>query len=254
MTEALSERDLRALVGVIEEGRRDEPTEGLPWAVLDGLAALVRCDAVSFPECDLAHQRGILLQWREDGERSLFLGDDPPDPVEIWGYTRDFLPCEYPHRTGDLVTVVRWSDFYTQRELRNVPLIAEFFGRDGMTHGMHASFPTLPGQMRKISFWRGPGSDFTERDRLVVELLRPHLWEVYLDAQRRRQQVPQLSPREWEVLRLAREGYGNAEIARRLFISVSTVRKHMEHIFDRTGVRSRTAAAALMMPHDTAVS
>jgi DNA-binding CsgD family transcriptional regulator len=34
-----------------------------------------------------------------------------------------------------------------------------------------------------------------------------------------------------------------------LFISVGTVRKHMEHIFDRTGVRSRALAAALVMPH-----
>ena len=91
--------------------------------------------------------------------------------------------------------------------------------------------------------------DFTERDRLVVELLRPHLWEIYVDAQRRRRHIPQLSTREWEVLRLAHQGFGNTEIARRLFISVATVRKHMEHIFDRTGVRTRTAAAALMIPN-----
>jgi DNA-binding CsgD family transcriptional regulator len=32
-------------------------------------------------------------------------------------------------------------------------------------------------------------------------------------------------------------------------VSVSTVRKHMEHIFDRTGVRTRAAAAALVLPH-----
>jgi hypothetical protein len=33
-----------------------------------------------------------------------------------------------------------------------------------------------------------------------------------------------------------------------LYISVGTVRKHMEHIFDRTGVRSRSAAAAAALP------
>jgi DNA-binding CsgD family transcriptional regulator len=253
MAEALSENDLRALVGVIEEGRRDDPTEGLPWAVLDGLAALVRCDAVSFPECDLVGGRSLLLQWREDADRVMLIGDEyPPETAEFWRYCRDFLPCDYPHRTGDLVSVVRWSDFHTSLELRNVPLIADFFGPDGWVHGMHASFPTLPGHMRKITFWRGARADFTERDRLVVELLRPHLWEIYLDAQRRRQQVPRLSRREWEVLRLVHDGHGNAEIARRLFITVSTVRKHLEHVFDRTGVRSRTAAAALMMPHYTA--
>jgi DNA-binding CsgD family transcriptional regulator len=38
------------------------------------------------------------------------------------------------------------------------------------------------------------------------------------------------------------------DIARILFISVATVAKHMEHIFDRTGVRTRSAAAALALP------
>ena len=68
-------------------------------------------------------------------------------------------------------------------------------------------------------------------------LLRPHLHEVYLDADRRRRGIPHLSRRELEVLQLASQGYSNADIARILFISVATVRKHMEHIFDRTGVR-----------------
>jgi DNA-binding CsgD family transcriptional regulator len=27
------------------------------------------------------------------------------------------------------------------------------------------------------------------------------------------------------------------------------VRKHLEHVFDRTGVRTRAAAAALVLPH-----
>lgn|GEM_PF-1687572 len=50
------------------------------------------------------------------------------------------------------------------------------------------------------------------------------------------------------MLELAAEGLGNAEIAARLFTSVSTVRKHLEHIFDRTGVRTRGAAVARMLP------
>jgi DNA-binding CsgD family transcriptional regulator len=250
MAETLTASDLRGLLAVIEEGRRDDPTEGLPWAVLEGLAALVPCDAVSFPEYDPVGGHSLVLQWYEDGDRELALGDsDPPEPPEYWAYSMEFLPCNYPHRTGDLASVVRWSDFYTAAQLRNVPMFSEFFGRDGFNHGMHASLSGLPGPVRKITFWRGTGPDFTERDRLVVELLRPHLWELYLDTQRRWNHVPHLSMREWEVLQLAHQGYDNAQIAQTLSISVSTVRKHLEHIFDRTGVRTRTAAAALMMPH-----
>jgi DNA-binding CsgD family transcriptional regulator len=100
-----------------------------------------------------------------------------------------------------------------------------------------------------MGFFRS-GRDFIERDRLVLQLLRPHLHEVYLDAERRRHGTPHLSRREREVLQLAPQGYSNADIARLLFISVATVRKHMEHIFDRTGVRNR-AAAALALPSYT---
>jgi DNA-binding NarL/FixJ family response regulator len=111
---------------------------------------------------------------------------------------------------------------------------------------LHIAFPCAPGHMRKISFWRS-GPDFSERDRMVAQLLRPHLWEIHVESQRRRRDRPHLSRREWEVLQLADQGYSNAEVAKLLHISVATVRKHMEHIFDRTGIRNRSAAAALMM-------
>jgi DNA-binding NarL/FixJ family response regulator len=52
-----------------------------------------------------------------------------------------------------------------------------------------------------------------------------------------------LSPREREVYDLLCVGLANAEIARRLFISESTVKVHVHHVFDKLGVRSRTALA-----------
>jgi DNA-binding CsgD family transcriptional regulator len=52
-----------------------------------------------------------------------------------------------------------------------------------------------------------------------------------------------LSPREAEVLGWVSRGKTNAEIARELFISPQTVRKHLENIFAKLGVRTRTAAA-----------
>jgi DNA-binding NarL/FixJ family response regulator len=40
----------------------------------------------------------------------------------------------------------------------------------------------------------------------------------------------------------------NADIARLLVMSLSTVRKYREYVFDRTGVRTRSAAVARMTP------
>jgi DNA-binding CsgD family transcriptional regulator/PAS domain-containing protein len=54
--------------------------------------------------------------------------------------------------------------------------------------------------------------------------------------------VAALTARERDVMRCVEDGLSNTEIARRLWIQPTTVRKHLEHVFDKLGVRSRTAA------------
>jgi DNA-binding CsgD family transcriptional regulator len=55
-----------------------------------------------------------------------------------------------------------------------------------------------------------------------------------------------LSDRERAVAQMALDGAGNAEIARRLQISESTVKKHMTRVLAKMGVRSRTQLIALL--------
>ncbi len=55
-----------------------------------------------------------------------------------------------------------------------------------------------------------------------------------------------LSARESEVLRWVGRGKPNAEIATALYISESTVRKHLQNAYRKLGVSSRTAAVALL--------
>jgi DNA-binding CsgD family transcriptional regulator len=54
-----------------------------------------------------------------------------------------------------------------------------------------------------------------------------------------------LSPREEEILELVRQGLTNAEIAQTLYLSISTVKVHIRHIFEKLGVRTRTEAVAV---------
>ena len=52
-----------------------------------------------------------------------------------------------------------------------------------------------------------------------------------------------LTPREREVLTLLVDGYDNGEIARRLYLSPSTVKNHVSKLLERLGVDNRIQAA-----------
>jgi len=58
---------------------------------------------------------------------------------------------------------------------------------------------------------------------------------------------PELTPRECEVLELIGAGLSNAEIAERLFVSVTTVKTHINSIFSKLSLRDRAQAIALVL-------
>jgi non-specific serine/threonine protein kinase len=61
--------------------------------------------------------------------------------------------------------------------------------------------------------------------------------------------VGALSARELEVLKLVAEGLTNAQVAERLFLSPRTVNAHLNSIYHKLGVRSRSAAVRLAVEH-----
>jgi DNA-binding CsgD family transcriptional regulator len=267
----ISERDLHALLGIVNDGQQgDLPTAGLPWSVLSGLQDQIRCDGLYLFGCIPSQLAQPLLgQW--SGASEYLLPRQPADLGELW-LTRDEdsgpqamwlsqgLPvfpihcegddhasaeqsweceaCSYPDRTGDLRSVIKLSDFYSTRRLHST-FMYQGMRRLGIEHEL---ILCLPNDSRRLWFWRGPGPDFSERDRGLLSLLRPHLHEAYLDAERRRHGKPQLTRRQWDLLELVAAGHTNAQIARRVDISEGTVRKHMENIYRRLQVSSRTAA------------
>jgi ATP/maltotriose-dependent transcriptional regulator MalT len=56
--------------------------------------------------------------------------------------------------------------------------------------------------------------------------------------------VEPLSEREVQVLRLIADGLSNAEIADKLVIAQGTVKRHINNIYGKLGVQSRTQAVA----------
>jgi len=56
-------------------------------------------------------------------------------------------------------------------------------------------------------------------------------------------EVENLSPREREILELLIQGFSDKEIADRLGVKHGTVRWHLQHVYEKLRVRSRTEAA-----------
>ena len=59
--------------------------------------------------------------------------------------------------------------------------------------------------------------------------------------------LAQLTDRELEVARLVAAGSKNADIAKQLAITTRTVVAHLEHAFDRLGIKSRTELTRLVI-------
>jgi DNA-binding CsgD family transcriptional regulator len=247
-----SDQDLRALAAIVSQDRPDLPGgEGLlPPSLLADLMGQIRCDGISLERYDSRQQVHRWLQGDDE--------DDDAGPSEawhrvFWTHYWDCLLCSHPVRTGDLRSVVKVSDFYSARQWHSTGMYTDCIRPQGLEHHLMLGLPELPemagpGRYVRLVLHRGPGPDFSERDRALLVLLRPHLHQAYLDAERRRHPVPRLTPRQNDLLHLVAAGHTNTQIARRLGISEGTVRTHLENIYERLGVSSRTAAVVRAFP------
>ena len=236
---AVSERDLLAMLAIVQDHRNADPGDGLPPSLLGCLMDQIPSDEVSFFGLDSGQRTIWFAQDLPEGD-----SEDGEDPHigAFWEHYWDCLPCCYPDRTGDLRSVIGISDFYSARQWHATGMYSDYIRPAGFDHELMLCLPAAPGRTVRLMFFRGPGEDFSDRDRALLALLRPHLIEAYADAELRRRGIPALTARQWELLHLVAGGFTNSQIARRLGLSESTVRKHLENIYIRLRVSSRTAA------------
>lgn len=244
------ETDVRALADIVNADRSDLPSQGLPPSLLADLARQVRCDTLAFGRFDAVQQQTDSKQLMTDGGQ---LVADPSFPVN-WEHYWHCQLCSHPDRSGDLRSVVKIADFYSTRQWHGVGTRCGINRPFGFERALMLTLPVPSrpksagdGTMR-LFFFRGRGSDFSERDRDVLTLLRPHLHRAFLEAEGRRHPVPRLTPRQEELLRHVAVGHTNARIARLLGITEGTVHIHLENIYAKLNVSSRVAAVNLAFP------
>jgi DNA-binding CsgD family transcriptional regulator len=159
---------------------------------------------------------------------------------------------------GHEMAVRKVSDFLSQVEYRRLGLYRECYRH------LDTEFQMVLGIVSSAEGTVGIAlnrklCDFSERDRQVLEILRPHLRAAYLAAMRRirlRRAFDTseearatedlrrigLTRREAQTLFHVLQGKTTPEIAAALHNSPRTVHKHLEHVFAKLGVTSRAAA------------
>lgn len=245
-----------ALLDFLLEAVADEGTTPFPAHVLAGLRRVVGCEAVSY------------MEWSpQELLESSLAGDDPASILPVWaaypqvkqddpltGGAVDGSPLPHREWVGQALLI---SDFLSDREFHRRGLYAEVCKPLGVRAVMKVFLPT--GGTTGASFvFDTTRSRFTENDRITLQRIVPHLGQLRRNAHARRTypalidttaaaraRLQRLSPRERVVLSRAAAGETNSVIAQALFASPGTIRKHLEHIYDKLEVRNRTEATAI---------
>jgi DNA-binding CsgD family transcriptional regulator len=180
--------------------------------------------------------------------------DDPDFMRRAEAHAIDHPFTTHSLRT-DGPTALKLSDFFSLRELHGSRLYSEVY-RPSSVDRMVAIGSVGPSGMTTLNYARRCRSrDFTERDRLMLNLLKPHFDQARHNAElatARRAAGGQpmeayaLTPRETEVARWLAGGKTNVEIARILASSSRTIEKHVASILRKLGVENRTTAALLI--------
>ena len=97
---------------------------------------------------------------------------------------------------------------------------------------------------------RAPGDKpFTDAEITAMRLVQPHLDMAVKRAMAGPSARGLLSPRELEILAYLRAGRSTKDIAAVLWVSPSTVRKHLENVYTKLDVHGRTEALARVYGH-----
>jgi DNA-binding CsgD family transcriptional regulator len=344
--ERLSGSDLKKLLSCLRDIYSLLDPDGFMDCVVSSVPELIYSEWTAYNEVDLKRHRvaGVMRP-------------DLPDTPGLWEAFEHHIheqPLVRHYRRSRDVETTKISDFLTRRQFHRLGIYAEFYRKLEVEHQMAVVLPAPRPLVLGVALNRR-GRDFSERDRLILNLLRPHLVQahanvailekarressvalraleetyrgvVYLSRDGRFTEITErgerllaeyfgrsdrlpedlirwvrreraalsrtddappppaplvarnggrklvarlvhgpaegpdliileerepppaedlgLTRREAEVLHLVARGLTNEEIAKRLYVSPLTVKKHLEHVYRKLGVHGRAQAVA----------
>jgi DNA-binding CsgD family transcriptional regulator len=244
MPPRLSSRELRRALDTLHAiGEACTGSTDFARRGVEHLPRLVGSDLTTLVVCDL-----------DQGHRTVV----PSGMIsrrEIEVFDRYFYehPLVRDHGRNPNAVTRRIDDFVAPAEFHRTPLYNDYYRRIRIEHVMAVPIH-VDGRFLVSFVFNRSGSAFTDRDRDLAEVMRPHLSNLYrlsvaiekardlpADAPFDRAAAP-LTSREREVLDWVAAGKTNRDVAAILGASPRTVEKHLERIYEKLGVETRTAA------------
>jgi DNA-binding CsgD family transcriptional regulator len=233
-------QDVRDALGLIDVAHGAKNSEQFAQPVVEALARLVPGEIVGYNERELTSHRLLVSA----------MAPSFAPPHEVTNAITTFCG-EYPlsmMRRHSETRALKISDFASSVQLHRLDYYNHALRPLGIEHQIRLWLKAPRGIARffYISRRRAEG-DFAERDRDLLELVRPFLlafherFDVHVADEAN---ADGLTDRETEILAWVARGKTNQEIAALLVVSPHTIRKHLEHVFRKLRVHTRTAAVA----------
>ena len=237
--DALRDRDVRAALELVYDAASMAGPDPFPSEFLSRLTELVPVDVIAgYHEAVVGHPCTLVTTTE--------IGHILPPSIQEAG-RRHHRQDPINHKRWREQRALKLTDFHTARQLKTLEMYWYVWRPMRIADSLRVWLPAPPGRSHMLYLERS--SPFTERDRSLLELLRPSLIRMHAAAAARRRvslasRSPTMTRREHEILSLVAEGKTSREIAAVLVVSPHTVRKHIENIFEKLDVRTRSAAVA----------
>nr|WP_281720572.1 LuxR C-terminal-related transcriptional regulator [Nitrosomonas nitrosa] len=144
-----------------------------------------------------------------------------------------------------------WEQTYNTATSKKQLEFVEEARSHGLTHGMTSGLVEPARKLASFFSFSGGEPSNTSRYKRLLDYLTPHLHRILIANVNSpsSNRVKGLSPRELMVLEWMKQGKTNWEISRIIGVTERTVRFHIEGIFSKLDVGSRTQAVACAIEH-----
>lgn len=245
----LRDADYRVALTLIgQAGEAAESVEAFARCVVQCMARLVAAELTTLSLCDLLHGRRTVA--------GVPTGTVSRALCESFDRHFNQHPLVQYHAVQRGPGARRITDSMSQARFRETALYNDYYRWVGVD--CVVALPLHVDDRWLVSFVLSRARrDFSERDIAALNAVGPALSAFYRQMKRleaARATLPDrlgldgattaaLTPRESEVLEWVAAGKSDAQIGAILDISPRTVGKHLQHLYEKLGVESRTAAA-----------